>query len=139
MLPPQSLSNSCFAPLDKFSKWNTKRLTATYDMKVRIYNLFSVSRCTVCCALVHTTIIDIWLVKLSVCQENGQWLIIILDSVLVIVRGVETLSWLPDTLTYFYASCPATIYFVYSSVSIYQTFTRFIRQSLHDWLFPHHW
>ena len=47
------------------------------------------------------------------------------------------MSQLPDILAYFQHSCPAPIYFVYSSVSIYQTFTRFIRQCLLDWLFPH--
>ena len=34
----------------------------------------------------------------------------------------------PDILAYFHHSCPAPIYFVYGSVSIYRTFTRFIEQ-----------
>ena len=41
-------------------------------------------------------------------------------------RGVETLSKLPDILTYFIPLVLLLIYFVYSLVSIYQTFTRFI-------------
>ena len=43
-------------------------------------------------------------------------------------RGVETLSQLPDILAYFHHSDPAPIYFVYSLVSIYRTFTIFIGQ-----------
>ena len=45
----------------------------------------------------------------------------------VIPRGVEIVSQLPDILGYF-VLLSIYIYFVYSSVSIYWTFTRFIGQ-----------
>ena len=47
---------------------------------------------------------------------------------LCVCRGMEIVSQLPDIMAYFQHSCLAPIYFVYSSVSIYQTFTRFIGQ-----------
>ena len=43
-------------------------------------------------------------------------------------RDVEIVSQLLDILAYFHHSCLLPIYFVYSLVSIYRTFTRFIGQ-----------
>ena len=43
-------------------------------------------------------------------------------------RDVETLSRLPDILTYFHHSCPAPHILCIQFNSIYQTFTRFIGQ-----------
>ena len=42
--------------------------------------------------------------------------------------STSTMSQLLHILAYFHYSCPAPIYFVYSLVSIYQIFTRFIGQ-----------
>ena len=48
--------------------------------------------------------------------------------VYAVCKGVEIVSQLQNILTYFRHSCPAPIYFVYSPVLIYQTFTRFTGQ-----------
>ena len=48
-------------------------------------------------------------------------------TLIIIVRGVETLSCLPNILTYFHHSFLLPIYFVYLPDTV-----------LHDWLFPHH-
>ena len=51
---------------------------------------------------------------------------------MALFRVVEIVSQLPDILAYFQHSCLAPMYFVYSLVSIYWAFSRFIGQCL--WL-----
>ena len=69
--------------------------------------------------------------------DNAQILMVIDHAIQNIIHAGVWKHQLLDILTYFHHSCTTPIYFVYSLLSIYRTFTRF-DNVLYDWLFPYH-